>query len=103
MNRPRYLPIYVWHVLTWIVHLVIQWAIYRIGWHMTQLFHAFGNLAMPDLGMLFCLLALPIWFYRESLNIEDKRAEHGRLRAWDMLDTIGDLAGPVGIAIWRVS
>ena len=51
MNRPRWLPKWIWHPLTWIVHGGIQWVAYEID---------------PGFGWGL----LPMWYYR------DRYADH---------------------------
>ena len=87
MNRPRWMPVWLWMPLTWAAHVIIQFALYRL-------------FVLSGVDGRWCAIALPIWFIREGFNLYEKWEENGRITKWDLLDTVGDLAGPIAITIW---
>jgi hypothetical protein len=79
MNRPVWMPKYIWDPVTWITHAVIQLVIWKAGM-MTG-----GTLWAAFL----CSAALPIWIEREF--------QQGGIKS---LDDYMDLLGPALVTVW---
>jgi hypothetical protein len=82
MNRPAWLPKYIWHPVTWVAHWAIQRGL--------RLFGVWA--AGPAFAALLCGISMPFWIERE-------KRQKGLKSLDDWLDLLGPAIETV-LAFW---